>query len=168
MSTIKAQIAALNEKLTNDSFQAFDDEPKLREELSALSDRRLSKEQRAEISAIQQGLEEWDEAEQEAEEENYAMSKHLAKYRERYQKSVAASGAKSLNNGDELAKFLEMKTGKEVCELADKFVPLEGQTHFERYERLNEGQKRMNSGNKLRAALKKGAITMTEKGIQAI
>jgi hypothetical protein len=102
-------------------------------------------------------------------EEAYSMSNQLKKYRTRYHRSVAASGAKSLNNGDDLANYLQMKTGKDVCELADKFVPLKGgEKHFDRYARLNEGQKRMNAGNKLRAAVKNGQIVVTETGIKSV
>jgi hypothetical protein len=127
--------------------------------------KRIAKEE-AEAQAIAE-LELQDEDES-GEEEGYRMSNQLRKYRARYQRSVAASGSKSLNNGDALAAYLEMKTGKEVCELADKFLPMDGQTHFERYARLNEGQKRMNAGNKLRAAVKNNLITVTEKGIKPI
>lgn len=165
MTTINEQIAAIEARLIEDSYQIFDDEPELRNEIGALSARRLNKAQKELIGAIKQGMAEWD-----AEEGHgpYNMGQHIAKYRDRYQLSIAASGAKSLNNGDELAKFLEMKTGKEVCELADQHTPIkDGQTHWERYERLNEGQKRMNSGNKLRAAAKKGLIVVTENGITA-
>ena len=120
-------------------------------------------------AAKQAALEAQAEENEEGEDEEavYSMSGHLQKFRARYHRSVAASGAKSLNNGDELANYLQMKTGKEVCELADKWVPLDKGTHFERYIRLNEGQKRMNSGNKLRSALKKGEIQVTEAGITA-
>ena len=60
-----------------------------------------------------------------------------------------------------------MKTAKEVCELADRFTPIkDGQSHWERYQRLNEGQRRMNSGNKLRAAIKRGELIVSDNGLQ--
>jgi hypothetical protein len=126
----------------------------------ALMARRLNKAQTATLEAAVEILDENKPA--------YDMGKHIAQYRVRYQQSIAASGAKSLNKGDAVAEFLEYKTGAEVCQLADQFTPIKGgQTHFERYERLNEGQKRMNSGNKLRAAVKKGTLIVTEEGFQA-
>ena len=135
------------------------------EAAEALANRRLNKEQRQQYEMLKEALAE----EADNEEKEYTMSNHLSKYRERYQISIAASGAKSLNNGDDLAQYLEMKTAKEVCDLADIFTPnKDGQPHIERYARLNEGQKRMNSGNKLRAKAKKGEIEVTENGIQFI
>ncbi len=154
--TVKSQIQNIVDLIAEgeaDQARAVHDE---------VSKRRLTKEQIDQLVDLDSQLDNMDE-----DGESYQMSNHMAKYRARYQRSVAASGAKSLNNGDELANYLEMKTGKEVCELADQWVPLkDGQTHYQRYERLNEGQKRMNSGNKLRAALKNGTICVTENGIR--
>lgn len=112
----------------------------------------------------------WAEEDETGEEEKtYNMSQHIALYRARYQMAISATGNKSLNNGDAMAEFLEGKTGKEVCDLADVYTPnKDGQPHFERYARLNEGQKRMNSGNKLRAAYKAGKIDITETGIKVL
>jgi hypothetical protein len=132
--------------------------------LAWLQERKLNKVQKAEVGQM---IAEFEELGIEA--TPYNMGNHIARYRERYSRSVAASGAKSLNNGDDLAGYLEMKTAKEVCSLADEFTPIKGgQTHYARYERLNEGQRRMNSGNKLRAAIKQGKIEVTEDGIRAV
>jgi hypothetical protein len=89
------------------------------------------------------------------------MSEKLKKAREeRYVVSVSASGNKSYYNGDDVAVLLEGKSAKEVCELADEFVPMEGQTHMQRYAGLNEGATRMNAGNKLRGAVKRGELVV--------
>lgn len=123
-----------------------------------LRERRLNKSQVAQVEEL---LDQIPEA-------VYTMSGQLTKYRTGYTLTITATGNKSLSNGDDLAKFLEGKTTKEVCELADRWTPnKDGQPHEERYKRLNPGQQRMNAGNKLRAAWKKGAIMITESGIKA-
>lgn len=123
-----------------------------------LQERRLNESQAAQVEEL---LDQIPEA-------IYTMSGQLAKYRTGYTLTITATGNKSLSNGDDLAKFLEGKTTQEVCRLADQWTPnKDGQPHEERYKRLNPGQQRMNAGNKLRAAWKKGAITITESGIEA-
>ena len=85
------------------------------------------------------------------------QSQQLAAYRSRYHATVTASGNSSLNNGDPVALELAGKSAIEVMALADTHCPIKGgQTHAAKYERLNEGSKRMNAGNKLRAAFKRG------------
>jgi hypothetical protein len=45
-------------------------------------------------------------------------------------------------------------------DLADEFCPLESGTHAAKYASLNLGSKRMNAGNKLRGALRRGEIVL--------
>lgn len=131
-----------------------------REALDALSQRRLNKAQANEHAMLVEALQ--DEA------PAYSMASHIAQYRARYTACHTASGNKSLNNGDALAAFLEGKEPMAVCALADQWTPIKGgQTHQERYERLNPGQQRMNAGNKLRAAAKNGMIIVGKNGIEA-
>lgn len=90
------------------------------------------------------------------------MSATLLKYRERYQPTVAYSGRPSLNNGDAVAEFLAGKAPDEVLKAAEQILGLESGELQERYAKLNPGQQRMNGGNRIRAALKRGDITTDE------
>jgi hypothetical protein len=88
------------------------------------------------------------------------MSATLAKYREQYVLSIASAGRKSLSKGDDLAELLQMLTGKQVCQIAELALGIEGL--WAKYERLNNGQQRMNAGNRIRAAIKRGDLTIEE------
>ena len=112
--------------------------------------RKLTKAQRAITEDLESTIS--DNYEQPA----YTMSNQLAKYRSGYVVSITADGAKSLSNGDEVTQFLEAKTWEAVCALADDATGNPVGFHAERYARLNPGQRRMNSGNRLRALYKKG------------
>ena len=90
------------------------------------------------------------------------MSATLAKYRSRYTVSVAPSGRKSLNNGDEIAEILEGRDAKEVLVIAEQLLGLEAGELQVKYERLNVGQKRMNGGNRIRSAIKRGDVTVDD------
>lgn len=93
-------------------------------------------------------------ARKEEEEEQRKMSKQLGKYKEGYKEARAPGGGKSLNNGDGISKALELRTPKETAALADKVKGEPEGTHHEKYQHLNAGQIRMNSGNRIRAAYK--------------
>ncbi len=68
--------------------------------------------------------------------------------REKYVVSRTASGAKSLSNGDEVAKLLEGMPIDALHDIADKaFKDNDFRT---RYAKLNKGMQRMNLGNRLR------------------
>ena len=90
------------------------------------------------------------------------MSATLLQYRAKYQPTVAYSGRASLNNGDAVAEFLAGKTPDEVLKAAEKILGLDDGELQERYANLNPGQQRMNGGNRIRAALKRGDITTDE------
>lgn len=96
------------------------------------------------------------------------MAGILANYRAGYVPSIAASGKKSLSNGDAIAKALEGKTAKEVLQIADGLLGLPGGTLQSQYARLNPGQQRMNAGNRLRAALKKGTIAVVDGELRGV
>ena len=87
-----------------------------------------------------------------------SMNSQLKRYKPRYQKSTAASGNKSLNNGDELAKVLTSLLPLEVVELAEVVCALPTGFLATKYASLNPGQQRMNSGNRVRSALKAGKV----------
>ncbi len=90
------------------------------------------------------------------------MAGVLANYRAGYVPSIAASGKKSLSNGDAVAKALEGKAAEEVLQIADSLLGLPSGTLQSQYARLNPGQQRMNAGNRLRAAVKKGTIAVID------
>jgi hypothetical protein len=92
--------------------------------------------------------------------ENARMTSTLNKYRGGYEPSICAGGRKSLNNGDDLANLLAGLTPESVCALADAALGLGAGFCESRYAKLNRGQRRMNAGNRLRAALKREAITL--------
>lgn len=87
------------------------------------------------------------------------MSETLLRYRTTYQPSICYSGRKSLNNGDAIADFLSGLAPDEVLSQAERILGLDTGFLTEKYQNLNEGQKRMNGGNRLRSALKRGDIT---------
>lgn len=73
--------------------------------------------------------------------------------REKYQPGRSASGTKSLNNGDEVAKALEGLSVEDLYVIADKIV---GENeHRKKYTNLNTGMQRMNLGNRIRGAINK-------------
>ena len=95
----------------------------------------------------------------EDEEESVAkkMAKTLAQYRAGYVHDTTVEGAKTQHNGDDIARWLKGHTPEEVAQLADSLCGWEKGAHQARYENLNRGQLRMNAGNKIRAAWKKGS-----------
>ena len=96
------------------------------------------------------------------EEGERTMSQTLNKYRANYVVGVSGSGRKSLHNGDELATLLEHKDHNDVAAIAERALGLEAGTLRTKYQHLNNGQIRMNSGNRIRAALKRGDITIED------
>jgi hypothetical protein len=84
------------------------------------------------------------------------MSEQLKRYRVGYQKSIGPDGSRSMNNGDDLAAFLEGKSWEEVCKLADEVLEEVPGFHAAKYQKLNLGARRMNAGNRIRAAIKRG------------
>lgn len=89
-----------------------------------------------------------------------SMSDTLRKYRVQYTQYQQPNGELSLDNGDEVAQLLRVATPEAVCLAADVVLGLPHGTHLAKYERLNNGQRRMNSGNKIRAQYKAGAVTI--------
>jgi len=84
------------------------------------------------------------------------MSATLRKYRAGYETVRSASGKKSLDKGDPVAKALRAKTPKQVCELAEQL--LHDCNAVTKYAHLNLGQQRMNAGNLIRNAIKRGEL----------
>ena len=87
----------------------------------------------------------------------YRMREHLSKYKPRYIAITSGSGNSSLCNGDDVAQRLAGKTPIEVLELAERLLGIELKS---KYANLNPGQVRMNCGNRIRSAVKKGAVAL--------
>lgn len=92
------------------------------------------------------------------------MAEALKKAREHYTKDKRPDGSATAHNGDLIAKELRWYEPLEVCELADRCLLCAPGYHAERYASLNPGQKRMNSGNRIRAAYRKA----TEDGDEVV
>lgn len=90
------------------------------------------------------------------------MAGTLNKYRATYVTSVTFEGRKSLNNGDDLAGLLERCHHNDVARIAAIALGMDKEALVEKYAHLNNGQIRMNSGNRIRAAIKRGDITMVD------
>jgi hypothetical protein len=90
------------------------------------------------------------------------MAETLLQYRTGYVPSIAYSGRKSLNNGDAIAQFLAGAEPAQVAILVEGILGLESGMLTAKYASLNPGQVRMNCGNRLRAAIKRGDIAETD------
>lgn len=97
--------------------------------------------------------------EEEATADGRRMAQILAKYRTGYTPAVAASGKKSLHNGDEVAQALEYLELGAVYHAASMALIVDEDELRARYQHLNLGQQRMNLGNRIRAAVKRGEIS---------
>lgn len=147
-------------------FTFFDDESnQLGESVMVNSISQLTKEQWMDLA--QEAFDSAEEAanlegDDEEESEEATMSKILLKYRATYVKVVSNSGNASLNNGDEVAALLQGLSPDETCAVADHlFGELPG-THFEKYAHLNNGSRRMNAGNRIRALIKRGEKSVAD------
>lgn len=83
-----------------------------------------------------------------------SMAKTLAKYRAGYE------GGRTC--GDDLAHRLDTMSLEAIYAEAERVCGLEPGTLEARYAGLNPGQKRMNAGNRIRAALKRKAKAEAE------
>lgn len=90
--------------------------------------------------------------EKEAATGKQSMNSQLLKYRANYKTSIAASGRKSLNNGDPVATALEYIDLEDLYDAVAELFEVDLRV---RYERLNLGSQRMNLGNRIRSAYKK-------------
>jgi len=83
------------------------------------------------------------------------MSEQLKAARVRYAKTKRPAGSASADCADAIAKALRDFEPLEVCEIADKVFKLPIGSHEAKYSSLNPGQKRMNSGNRIRGLWRK-------------
>jgi hypothetical protein len=86
----------------------------------------------------------------------------LRKYRATYERYQTASGELSLDNGDAVAQLLRATRLEVVLAAADVVAKKPAGFHAERYAARNNGAKRMNAGNVLRGAVKRGDATEEE------
>ena len=87
------------------------------------------------------------------------MKAQLDAYRHTYQDTVSSSGNKSLHNGDGVASKLAGMEPRDVVALAERLLEMEEGSLWAKYQNLNKGQQRMNAGNRIRNAVKRGDIT---------
>jgi len=80
-----------------------------------------------------------------------SMAEQLRRARVRYVKTKRPGGAGSMDNGDTIAKNLRDFEPGEVMTIADRVCEEPAGFHAAKYDGLNPGQKRMNSGNKIRS-----------------
>lgn len=95
------------------------------------------------------------------------MAQTLLRYRAGYQDTVSSSNRPSLHNGDPVAVFLAGQDPAIVMAAAERILGLATGFLSEKYASLNPGQKRMNAGNRIRAALKRGDITANQLTLAA-
>lgn len=91
-----------------------------------------------------------------------SMSNTLKKYREGYVHTTNYKGTASMDNGDAVAEALRMLSPSEVCAVADELFGEFVGHHWDKYERLNIGSRRMNAGNRIRAGVKRGDFTVEQ------
>lgn len=96
-----------------------------------------------------------EEEDGEEEDEEGKMSETLRKYRAGYAKTTSYSGNHSLDNGDEVAELMRGMSPQEACALADKAFGEAEFHHWEKWQHLNPGSRRMNAGNRIRAAFRR-------------
>ena len=98
----------------------------------------------------------------ETEKVKRSMATQLQEHRANYVKTTAYSGKSSLHNGDPVAMFLSGKTPDEVIADAERLCMLPAGELKAKYGHLNPGQQRMNAGNRIRGAIKRGELTVEE------
>lgn len=86
------------------------------------------------------------------------MSRKLQEARQGYEQTQAYSGNLSADNADAVAQALRGLSPKQVVEAAERILGLEPGELWAKYERLNPGQQRMNAGNRIRGAIKRGDV----------
>jgi hypothetical protein len=96
-----------------------------------------------------------EELDEDAPADGTSMKEQMNRFRVGYVDTVSHSGNKSQSNGDLVAIALAGLSGEQVCRVAMTVIPGLEVDLVEKYEHLNEGQRRMNSGNRIRAAVKR-------------
>ncbi len=102
-------------------------------------------------------------------ERNARMPGTLKKYRngevegkKPYETSVTHNGRKSLICGDDLSHAMAAVEPNRAMRIAEALLDLEDGELETKYAKLNQGQVKMNSVNRIRGALKRKDISMTK------
>lgn len=82
------------------------------------------------------------------------MAEALNTARKGYVKTLSYAGNISADNADQVAEAIRGLTPEQVCAVADQVKGVKAGTYEARYASLNVGQRRMNAGNVIRAAVK--------------
>lgn len=88
----------------------------------------------------------------------YKMQDQLKKFRGGYKAYQRPTGSLSLDNADNIATLLRPLEPQRVMRVAETLLDVD----LSRYNGLNPGQIRMNSGNRLRGAFKREEFTLKE------
>ena len=90
------------------------------------------------------------------------MTEQLKEARKGYTASKSSKGSTSAHNGDDFATLLAGCSPEDVCATAEKLADLKAGELVKKYGHLNPGQMRMCSGNRIRAMVKKEAVTVDD------
>ena len=90
------------------------------------------------------------------------MSAQLGEARKRYTASKSSSGTTSAHNGDDVATLLAGNTPEAVCAVAEQLAGMKVGELVKSYGHLNPGQVRMCAGNRIRAMVKKGTVSVDD------
>jgi len=91
-----------------------------------------------------------------------SKSEQLRHYKPNYESYQLGNGNLSMDNGDDVAQILRGASPETVMRAAEKLQGLEPGHLAERYKDRNNGAKRMNAGNQIRAFYKRGDKTVAE------
>lgn len=92
------------------------------------------------------------------EDDERTMNTQLKKAKQKYVAAKNANGERTHHCGDSLAELLLALEVGEVLSFADEVLDMEAGWHATRYGHLNPGQRRMNAGNRIRGAIRRGDI----------
>ena len=90
------------------------------------------------------------------------MNEILNDYRKEYEDSTTPQGRASKRCGDELSILLTGLDADTAIRIAETVLALEEDMLLEKYASLNEGQRKMNAGNRIRGGLKREDITIKD------
>ena len=97
-----------------------------------------------------------------------SKAQQLAAYKAGYETYQTTTGNLSMDNGDDVALILRGASPEVVMRAAEKLKGLEPGTLATRYADRNPGAKRMNSGNIIRAFVKReGTVKQVREAIKA-
>lgn len=95
----------------------------------------------------------------EQKEAKRTINEQLKRYRSQYEPHANRDSGISLDNGDDVATLLRAFAPDRVVQIASVLLD---EDLNKRYGKLNAGQRRMNAGNRIRNAIKRGDVTMKD------